>query len=201
MNHVTAYTAEVADRILHELRGGRTLRAVCRDPGMPDERTVRRWVSDDREGFAARYTHAREVGYHAMEDEMFEITDDSSNDSFEHRKKNGDVEAKPNPVSVSRARLRYQARRWMLSKGLPKIYGIRPDPNAGQLVRDTLASRFTTGPHTARIRSAILRRSLSSRRSSGRSGGIRMGRATAERGSRRERMGISQAMDRSSRTK
>jgi hypothetical protein len=139
VNHEIANTAEIADRILHESRDGRTMRAVCRNLGMPDERTVRRWVSDDREGFAARYTHARQVGDDAMADEMFEITDDNSSDSIEHRKKNGDVEAKPNAVSVSRARLRFEARRWMLSKALPKIYGERPDPNAGQVARDTLA--------------------------------------------------------------
>jgi hypothetical protein len=70
---------------------------------------------------------------------MLEITNDNGNDAIEHRRKNGDVETKPNSVSVARARLRFEARRWILSKALPKIYGQRPDPNAGQVVRDTLA--------------------------------------------------------------
>jgi hypothetical protein len=55
------YTAELADRILQEVARGRSLRAVCRDQGMP-RATVQHWVSNNREGFAARYRAAREIG-------------------------------------------------------------------------------------------------------------------------------------------
>jgi transposase-like protein len=55
------YTAEIAQRILRELTRGRSLRAVCRDQGMPPHSTVRQWVSDDREGFATRYRQARTI--------------------------------------------------------------------------------------------------------------------------------------------
>jgi hypothetical protein len=44
------------------LSGGRSLRAVCRDHGMPSLNTVLKWVSDDREGFAARYRQALNTG-------------------------------------------------------------------------------------------------------------------------------------------
>jgi hypothetical protein len=53
------YTAEIAQRILDELAAGRPLDAVCHDDDMPPRSTVRQWVSDDREGFAARYREAR----------------------------------------------------------------------------------------------------------------------------------------------
>jgi hypothetical protein len=56
------YTREIADRILEELMGSRTLISVCRDPGMPGHTTVCGWVATDRDGFAARYRAAREVG-------------------------------------------------------------------------------------------------------------------------------------------
>jgi hypothetical protein len=56
------YTAGLADRILHELVRGRTLREVCQDDGMPATSTVRKWVAHDREGFAARYRQARKLG-------------------------------------------------------------------------------------------------------------------------------------------
>jgi uncharacterized protein (UPF0147 family) len=56
------YTAETADRILDELMGGRHLVDICGDPDMPDHTTVNRWVATDREGFAARYRSARQVG-------------------------------------------------------------------------------------------------------------------------------------------
>jgi hypothetical protein len=56
------YTADLADAVLCGLRAGRTLYDICRDPGMPSERTVRLWVRQDRDGFAARYGEARTIG-------------------------------------------------------------------------------------------------------------------------------------------
>jgi uncharacterized protein (UPF0147 family) len=56
------YTAKTADRIIDELMGGRNLVDICGDPDMPDHTTVNRWVATDREGFAARYRSARQVG-------------------------------------------------------------------------------------------------------------------------------------------
>src|ERR1700736_6335070 len=101
----TLYTAELADRILHELLGGRTLRDVCRDDGMPAPSTVRLWVMQDREGFAARYSRAREVGYHAMADELLEIADDGRNDWTQRRKESGETEATLDHEHISRSRL------------------------------------------------------------------------------------------------
>ena len=70
---------------------------------MPDERTVRRWALE-REDFSPQYARAREIGYRAMEDGILEIADD----------KEGDVQ---------RARLQIDARKWLMSKALPKVYG------------------------------------------------------------------------------
>jgi hypothetical protein len=56
------YTEETAERLLGDLMSGRTLVEVCADPGMPDHTTVNRWVATDRDGFAARYRRAREIG-------------------------------------------------------------------------------------------------------------------------------------------
>jgi hypothetical protein len=56
------YTTQIADQFLEELMGGRTLVKVCGDPGMPCTTTINKWVATDREGFAARYRAARQVG-------------------------------------------------------------------------------------------------------------------------------------------
>ena len=49
----TNYSEGAAQLICDLLAEGKTLRSICRDdPNLPDERTVRRWVMDDREGFA-----------------------------------------------------------------------------------------------------------------------------------------------------
>src|SRR3954469_12048020 len=55
------YTAALAAHILGQLRSGRSLRAVCRDDGMPTLNTVLNWVKADRDGFAARYRAVRAI--------------------------------------------------------------------------------------------------------------------------------------------
>jgi hypothetical protein len=91
---------------------------------MPAESTVRGWALDDREGFSAQYTRARELGYLAMADELLEVADDGKNDWMERR---GDGDENPswvlNGEHVQRSRLRVDTRKWMLSKALPKIFG------------------------------------------------------------------------------
>jgi Bacteriophage Sf6, terminase small subunit-like len=62
------FSPELADRLCERLADGETLRAICRDEGMPDERTVRRWALDDLEGFSTQYARAREIGYQGMAD-------------------------------------------------------------------------------------------------------------------------------------
>jgi hypothetical protein len=62
MSPPSTYTPEIADRILRGLSGGRSLRAICNDPTMPPPSTVLDWVREDRDGFAARYQEARELG-------------------------------------------------------------------------------------------------------------------------------------------
>jgi hypothetical protein len=74
---------------------------------MPAESTVRLWVLDDVEGFAALYARARLVGYHTIADDIVDIADNPENDA----------------ASVNRDRLKVDTRKWLLSKALPKIYG------------------------------------------------------------------------------
>ena len=98
------FSAELASLLCERLADGETLRAICRDEGMPDERTVRRWALDDVEGFSTQYARAREIGYQSMADDLTEIAD----------AKDGDP---------ARDRLRVDTRKWLLSKALPKVYG------------------------------------------------------------------------------
>lgn len=118
----TQYTTEMAALICEFLSEGLTLRQVCRQDGMPPESTVRSWAMDDREGFFAQYTRAREIGYHAMADEIMDISDDGQNDWME---RNGEDNEgwQINGEALGRSRLRVDSRKWMLSKALPKIYG------------------------------------------------------------------------------
>lgn len=119
----SSYTKAIADEICSLLATGKTLREVCRDERFPAESTVRTWAVDDREGFAAQYTRAREIGYHAMADELLEVADDGRNDWIERGDEGGKASYVLNGEHVQRSRLRVDTRKWMLAKALPKIYG------------------------------------------------------------------------------
>jgi hypothetical protein len=118
------YSVELADRVIGELMGGRTLVDVCNDPGMPHRCTVLAWVRRDEDGFAARYREAREIGSQIMVDELIQIGDDLAR----RRQRAGGGE--PGAPGISRedvdvARIRCDNRRWVLSRAMPRIYGDR----------------------------------------------------------------------------
>lgn len=116
------YTQDIADAICERLADGESLRAICRDEGMPQESTVRLWALEDREGFSAQYTKARDIGLDAMADELLEIADDGSNDWMQRNY--GEQEAwVANGEAMGRSRLRLDTRKWLMSKMAAKRYG------------------------------------------------------------------------------
>jgi hypothetical protein len=124
------YTPEIGRAICEQLATGKTLREVCRGEGMPPESTVRLWALDDREGFAAQYARAREIGYHAMADDLIEIADDGRND-WMYRNADDNEGWTANGEHLQRSRLRVDTRKWMLSKALPKVYGDKLELSGG----------------------------------------------------------------------
>lgn len=71
----STYTSLIAGEILERLAAGESLLDICRDDHMPAESTVRGWVVDDREGFAALYARARDIGLDHEADEIKRIAD------------------------------------------------------------------------------------------------------------------------------
>ena len=116
----TDYTEELAAEICRRLSEGATLRAVCKASDMPSESVVRKWATEDRSGFRAHYTGAREIGYLSMADELIEIADDSSGDAVADPETGAE---KMDGEFVARSRIKIDTRKWLLSKALPKIYG------------------------------------------------------------------------------
>ena len=136
------YTAEIEDLILGELMSGRTLTDICRDPDMPHVRSVQNWLAADRDGFAARYRRAREIGCEMMADDMVDIADDRTGDWILRHNKDGTTEAILDPERIHRTQMRIKTRRWRVSKLLPRTYGDRPDltakPDSGNTWADLL---------------------------------------------------------------
>ena len=118
-NRTTLYSPELAEDICERLADGASLNSISKLEGMPTEATIRRWAIADRDGFAAKYAQAREVGYLKMADELVDIADDNSRDVTVDAdgKESVDYEV------VARSRLRVDTRKWMLARMLPKVYG------------------------------------------------------------------------------
>jgi hypothetical protein len=96
---------------------GESLRSICRSDGMPALGSVFRWVADDLR-FREQYEAAMAQRAEGLFEEILEIADSSVGDTTVV-----DGVSKSNFEVVARSRLRVDARKWMLSKMLPKKYG------------------------------------------------------------------------------
>ncbi len=66
------FSEEHKDRVLTGIASGKTLSALCREPGMPSRLTIVRWRKQDPD-FAAEYDEARRIGAEALADEIIDI--------------------------------------------------------------------------------------------------------------------------------
>lgn len=110
------------DEILERLANGETLRAICAAEDMPTASAVCQRALNDTE-FSTQYARARETGYHIMVEDMLAIADDGSRDWTTRYTEKGEEYEVVNHEHISRSRMRFEARRWLVSKALPKIYG------------------------------------------------------------------------------
>jgi hypothetical protein len=99
------YGLETREEILDGLADGKSLRAICRQPGMPSVTTVLRWLQSDEE-WRVHYARAREAGDDAMAEDIQAIADEDGKDPQDKR-------------------VRIDARKWLLAKRQPKKYGDR----------------------------------------------------------------------------
>jgi hypothetical protein len=109
------YNSEVAGLICQKIAEGFSVRQICALDELPAMSTVFKWLSQQPE-FAEQYARAKEVLAETFADDIVTIADDSSDDVT------GELNM-PNGVAVQRAKLRIDARKWVISKLLPKKYG------------------------------------------------------------------------------
>jgi len=138
------YSEELAEEICDRLARGESLFAICKDPGMPSEAGVRKWV-ETRPDFGARYTHAREFGFDSIAEQVMALSDQDfvGPDGFVD---NGKVQA---------ARLQTDSRRWFLSKLMPKRYGDKITTEVTGEDGGALITRIELVPVAARPRAMI----------------------------------------------
>jgi len=132
MGRHSTFTQETADAICDRLAEGEDLRSICRDEAMPAWRTVYDW-KEANEAFAARFAHAREVGFDAIASECLEIANTPLPGIETVEKGNGDVETKRGDM-LGHRKLQIETRLKLLAKWSPKKYGERTtlagDPDA-----------------------------------------------------------------------
>ena len=117
----TKKTPEVIERLLGGIADGKTLRALCREDGMPNWRTVYDWIEADAD-LAAQVARARELGFDAIAEDVFDIAD-GTRASSEH---------------VQLSKMRIDTRLKLLACWSPKKYGNKQDVSIGNKEGETL---------------------------------------------------------------
>ncbi len=116
MSRPPIYTPELAQAVLDRLAQGESLRTICGLEGMPSRPVVYRWIDENTDDFAARYARARDIGLDVVADQVLDIADEPVGST-----ENGATDS----GAVADKRVRFDARRWYLSKLAPKRSGDR----------------------------------------------------------------------------
>lgn len=122
------YSEELAEEICLRLSYGEGLVKICKDEGMPHRSTVLRWIAKNKD-FCDRYALAREAQADYLLEELLDIADDTSADTYED--KNGVI--RTDHENVNRSRLKVDTRKWIIAKLAPKKYGDRIQDIAGTI--------------------------------------------------------------------
>jgi hypothetical protein len=112
--------------ICKEISNGRSLRKVLKDNGMPNKNTFYKWVEEDEEK-AEQYARAIEdritLKFESIEEDYLEPPRVHSNGFID-------------PSWVQLQRLKIDAKKWELSKLMPKKYGDKLDlTSAGEKLK------------------------------------------------------------------
>lgn len=122
MGRPSKYTQLLADEICQRIREGEPVRQICLLDHMPEQATFYRWLQDKAD-FREQYARAKEDQADTFAEELVDIADNSTNDWIERENQRGEIYTAYNEEAVSRAKLRIEARKWLMGKMKPKKYG------------------------------------------------------------------------------
>lgn len=147
----TKFTKELAARIcLAIVTSSRGIRKICEEnEGFPSPETIYRWIFNDEE-FRQQYARAKEAQCQVLADEIIDIADTpklGSVTTVTGVKSNSKKKVKPRIEEqrisdMTRHRqLQVDARKWTLSKLMPRVYGdklevLSPDDPVKDLVQE-----------------------------------------------------------------
>ena len=119
----TLKTPELLDAIFAGISLGKSARAMCVEVGI-SQRVLWNWLASDEE-LMRQYQRAKELCVDAYAEEIIEISDERSADTYVDEKGREIV----NRDVIARAQLRIDARKWYASRLAPKKYGDKLPPS------------------------------------------------------------------------
>lgn len=111
---------ERLSKIFEIISNGKSLRKALLEVKMSST-TFFEWIDGDSEK-TKQYARACEERAEALIDEMIDIADDTSNDTYKIEITEGVEVEKTNYEAIQRSKLKYDARKWLVSKLNPKKY-------------------------------------------------------------------------------
>lgn len=130
------FTEEIALRICTRLAEGEPLTRIAKADDMPSAATVYRWLRVNAE-FRTMYENARQDAAHTLAAEILEISD---NTPVIVEVDGQMITARVDMALVQANRLKVDARKWIASKLLPRVYseqlGIGAAPDLPKLAPD-----------------------------------------------------------------
>ncbi len=123
------YDEAIGIAICQRLIEGQTIKEICKDPDLPSERTVYRWLAAERT-FWQLYARAREAQMDKWSDDVVEIADEIAAATVTRVDRDGkEIEVVTDPTAVQAAKLRIDTRKFLMSKLAATTYGDKVDVN------------------------------------------------------------------------
>lgn len=126
---------DIFNEICKRIENGESLNKIVKEKGTPASETVYKWIDSDEEK-AKKYARATEKRAESIFEEIIQISDTpiegvviETDDNGRTKEKKGDM--------LGHRRLQIDARKWMLSKMMPKKYGDRVElEHSGEVKTD-----------------------------------------------------------------
>ena len=107
------YSEEIIDLIFERISCGESVNTICSSSDMPTRSSFFRWLKDDQ-SLLIRYNAALENRAYLFAEEIIHIVDEEPS-----RTANGSMDS----AFVTWQKSRVDARKWIVSRMLPKVYG------------------------------------------------------------------------------
>lgn len=130
MGRRPVYTKELGTHICEQLMNGRSLTSILKEKDMPKMQTIYAWLNKTNPSFEPEfleaYILAREIQAEVMADEIKDISDDGTNDTYEvYNKTTKKMEKRVDHDHIKRSQLRVDSRKWLAAHLLPRKYSDR----------------------------------------------------------------------------